>query len=644
MSGIFGCWQLAGQPLNAAALAPCIAGLQPQGQTGATPWIVGPLALAGRSSRAAPGSVTELLGLPGNNPACVFDGRLDNRDELALTLSDHPLVGSACEDCDLVAAAYERFGDTFVEHLDGDFSLAVFDRRMNRLLIARDRLGLRPLCYARIHETFLFASNAKAILAYPGIKAVPDEAMLADFVLSFISSDAETRTFFADIHSLPAAHVLIVTPEGTVLRRYFEFDTRRQVRLSAWPDYVGAFHQLFVDSVRRRLRSVTPVAIAVSGGLDSAYIFCVARGLVRDARAACPAVLGFNYAGLPGTPSDESDFVDRLEQACGVRIERVAQHAGFMECAGDDVWNTESPIVEGLARQAGTALRRMQEAGAGRLLTGQWGDQVLSDSDYLLDLLRSGRWRLLQQHLHGWGMSARQLAVRAARDVASRHLPSSVKFLARRAGAGGGGCASEAPWFTRRFQSVLRERATYAPLNRPPGSSHAFALYRQTRLGYHLQCLEWNERRAGTYDLDIAFPYLDCDLLQFLMSIPGDMQSHDGIPRGLMRGAMRGIVPDVIVDRRSKGEFTHLTNESIERDFAAISELLGPSALAVQFGYIDGPVLRKALVEWRAAIRTADNAILANRLIDLCGFELLLRRFFGASEEAMHATTSRRVQ
>jgi len=139
--------------------------------------------------------------------------------------------------------------------------------------------------------------------------------------------------------------------------------------------------------------------------------------------------------------------------------------------------------------------------------------------------------------------------------------------------------------------------------------------------------MEWNSRVAATHGLEIAFPYLDCDLVQFLMSIPGEIQSYDGVPRGLMRQAMRGIVPDAIVDRRSKGEFTQLANRSVELDFGAIAAILGPSSLAVQFGYVDGPALWPLLAEWKNAIATAGTATLANRVIELCGIELLLREF-----------------
>jgi hypothetical protein len=147
-----------------------------------------------------------------------------------------------------------------------------------------------------------------------------------------------------------------------------------------------------------------------------------------------------------------------------------------------------------------------------------------------------------------------------------------------------------------------------------------------------VQCLEWNCRVAAMHGLDIAFPYLDCDLVQFLMSIPGDVQSHDGVPRGLMRAAMRGLVPDAIVDRRGKGEFTKLANRSIDLDFEQIIEVLGSSSLAVQYGYVDGPVLWRLLGEWRHTVRSSENAVCANRLLELCGMELWLRQFLAPAD------------
>ena len=136
MTGVFGCWQLDGARVHGAAAV-----------------------------------------------QCVFQGRLDNRRELLRALADHPLVSPECPDQSLVLSAYDTFGEAFPERLEGEFVAGICNHRLNRLLLARDRLGMRPLCYARVRDAVIFASSARALLAYPGLQAVPDDAMLADFIL-----------------------------------------------------------------------------------------------------------------------------------------------------------------------------------------------------------------------------------------------------------------------------------------------------------------------------------------------------------------------------------------------------------------------------------------------------------------------------
>jgi len=628
MSGIFGCWHLDGQPVDAGVLERCLRRLSPQGPAPVESWFAGSIGLGRKASSLshdAPGEMTCA------RVACSFDGRIDNRVELLEALSKRwPLSDHSPDDC-LVRTAYLEYGEGCVERIKGDFAFALFDRQLKRLLLARDRLGVRPLCYTHTFGTFLFASEAKALFAFPGVTASPDEVMLADFMLQFLSSDSQHRTFFRDIQSLPPAHVLVVTETGSTLRRYWEFDTGSEIRLRDIREYASAFHELFATSVRNRLRSSQPVAVSVSGGLDSAYIFCVAQDLVRR-DSSCPAVAGFNFCGAPGTLSDEREYVDAIERSCDTSIERIPQRPGFMDCAGDEIWHSESPLLEGLAGQRQTMLQSVRAAGAGRLLTGHWGDQVLSDSDYLIDLCRSGQWTALRQHARGWRISGRRLATRLLEDVVSRRLPARWLRPARRYRRRND-AAWRAPWFTDRFRRLLRERFDDDRQRTHTGTTHARAIYQQSRRGYHVQCMEWNARLAAMHGLEIAFPYLDCDLLQFLMAIPGDVQSHDAVPRGLMRLAMRGLVPDPVVNRRSKGEFTLLANQSIENDFSLISDILGPSSMSVRLGYLDGPALWKGLRDWRPLIRGSRDARLTNRLIDLCGMELLLRRFAGDDRE-----------
>lgn len=629
MSGIFGCWHFDGRPVSAATLEQCLDRLSPQGPEDSDAWIDGPVGLGRKSSGA---SDIAWRPMACARVACTFDGRIDNRSDLLDALSRRWPLDDDCPDQDLVRTAYLEYGETFVERLKGDFALGLFDRQLKRLLIARDRLGVRPLCYTRADGAFLFATEAKALFANPGVTASPDEVMLADFMLQFLSSDSQQRTFFRHIQSVPPAHLLMVTESDVTLRRYFDFDTRREVRFRDVREYADAFHELFVASVRNRLRSAHPVAVSVSGGLDSAYIFCTAQDVVRREPSRCPIVLGFNYSGTSGSPSDEREYVDAIERSCGASIARIPQRTGFMEYAGDEVWHSESPLLEGLVRQRQAMLDQVRQSGARRLLTGHWGDQVLSDSDYLMDLCRARRWETLRSHARGWGVTRRRLARRLVEDVASRRLPARLLHTARRIRRRGD-FAWHSPWFTDRFRRLLRDRFEVARVPGADGTSHARAIYQQSRRGYHVQCMEWNARLAAMHGLEMAFPYLDCDFLQFLMAIPGDIQSRDGVPRGLMREAMRGLVPDPVVNRRSKGEFTQLANQSIEQDFPLIVDILGPTSMSVRLGYVNGPVLWRTLDEWKTSIGGAHDARLTNRVIDLCGMELLLRRFACAGDE-----------
>ena len=635
MSGIFGCWHLDGRTLDLDAFCSCLERISPSGTAPSYVW---------HGASAALGTKTPAKSQSQSPPyrsgaaVCAFDGRLDNREELLPTLGDRSLHPES-DDYEFVRAAYEQLGEGFVDRLQGDFACAIFDPAANRLVLARDRLGVRPLCFTEIDGRFLFASEAKALLQWPGVSAALDDVMMADFLLQFVAQDSQTRTFFRDVQSLPPAHVLIVTPRGLTSRRYFDFDTERRIKLPTLADYVDTFRQLVVTSVRNRLRHSTSVAVSVSGGLDSSFIFSIATRLVNDGHCRCPAVVGLNFAGAPDSPSDEEAFVRAIERSCDSPIERIPQHAGFMAFAANEVWQSESPLIEALASQRHAMFRRVRETGAHRLLTGHWGDQMLFDADYLVDLWWSGRWRMLQRHVKGWHVSAARLAARVAKDWASRHLPMPWAQAARRL-RGRNNQPWHSPWFTRRFNQLLRDRFEARRVARVRGTSHAWAIYQQSRRSYHVQCMEWNSRVAAMHGVEMAFPYLDSDLVQFLMSIPGDVQSHDGVPRGLMREAMRGIVPDAIIDRRTKGEFTQLANQSLELDFANIADLLGPSSLAARFGYIDAAALWPLLTTWRKSIQTAQNATLTNRVIELCGIELLLRQFTAPIVDDSHHPVS----
>src|SRR6185437_7250334 len=151
-----------------------------QGPTDIDSWVDGSIGL-GRKSTAHADEPRHSMAC--TRVACAFDGRIDNRDELIDALAANWPVAPDTPDHMLVRTAYLESGESCVGRLKGDFAFALFDRQARQLLLARDRLGVRPLCYTRLKGAFLFASEAKALLAAPGVHAEPDELMLAHFVL-----------------------------------------------------------------------------------------------------------------------------------------------------------------------------------------------------------------------------------------------------------------------------------------------------------------------------------------------------------------------------------------------------------------------------------------------------------------------------
>ncbi len=172
--------------------------------------------------------------------AVSFDGRLDNREELAPPIptggSPSPQLSS---DAAYVAALHERTDEAFASHLGGDFAVAVCDPERHRLVLARDLMGARPLYYTQVGQTLVFGSEIKSLLAIRGVTRAPDEDAIADLVLDrWIDPH---RTCFRDIFAVPPGHALHANPDRLIVRRHQDFDPCRETRYRSLDDTPKAF-------------------------------------------------------------------------------------------------------------------------------------------------------------------------------------------------------------------------------------------------------------------------------------------------------------------------------------------------------------------------------------------------------------------
>ena len=595
MSGIVGLWNLDRRPVDREELGRLAATLTHRGTDGGGLTIDGAAGLGCRLSRITPEAAHEVQPLVDTSRvALVFDGRLDNREELFVALRSTTPITKDDPDPAFALAAYRAYGDNFAEHLNGDFALGLLDPARRVMVLARDAIGPRPLYYYASPTLFLFASEIKAILAHPDVRSRPADDVVADFLLNRLAEDDDRGlTFFQDIFSLLPGRVAVVSSNGIRTRRYWDFDPRHQVRFTSFLEYAGAFRHYFDQAVRRRLRSAGPVAVSVSGGLDSSAVYCAAETLRRSAPDRYPQLLGTSYTAPDGAAWDEKAFLLDIERTYGVEIHRCKDlPGGFADRAREAVFHTEAPYLEGQWSGTTAYLSTVRGLGARVLLSGHWGDQFLADDAYLVDLARSGRWLQARSDLAAcaeWsaGLSPRHFQGRLLRGLVRSILPNALVPPLRAVRATLRASTDTPPWYTTRFQQ--RAAACRAKSGFPADGfgAHARSLYRAARCRYHVFCMEWNNKVGAMHGIEMAFPFLDRDLIAFLIATPGDMHNFEGIPKRILREALRGVLPDAIADRRTKADFTAVVNNGIAGDYEWMLDRLRRDGAAYRQGYVE---------------------------------------------------------
>jgi asparagine synthase (glutamine-hydrolysing) len=285
----------------------------------------------------------------------VFNGELYNFVELRARLGNHQIRGRG--DTVLIPHLYEEYGVDFVQHLEGMFAIALWDRGRNRLLLARDRLGKKPLVWTRLADgTFAFASELKAFHALPSFRAEPDLAALdAYLALQYVPG---TRTGLRGVHRLAPASVLVVEGDAQTERRYWQAaPVDEQLTDEEWLERVrGEVGR----AVRQRLVADVPLGALLSGGIDSAVV------VAQMAQATTEPVRTFTV-GFTDDRYDERRFARAVAERWSTRHEEIVLEpdaaetlprlaAAFDEPLGDEAALPLFLICEAARRDVTVAL------------------------------------------------------------------------------------------------------------------------------------------------------------------------------------------------------------------------------------------------------------------------------------------------
>ena len=554
MSGFVALFNLDGRPADERIAERMLTSIAHRGPDASRVWSAGSLALGHCLLTTTPESVGERQPLHAADAglSIVFDGRLDNREELDEAFARARVTLPARSDAAFALGAYRCWGDECAAHLLGDFAFAMWDAGRRRLFCARDIMGLKPFYYHSDPRLFLCASEPQALLAHPAISRRPNEGMVGEY-LSVVTST--TDTLFADVQRLPPAGRLTVTADGARADTYWTIDTSREIRYPTLGEYAEHLRTLLREAVRARLRSTTGVGVLLSGGVDSSSILGLATSLRRsgDVTTACDA-WSVRNTGV----ADETPFITQVvaKNGCGAHM----FSADTFPAAAYNISARQRADVPAAptCRLSDTLKRHAHASGTRVLFSGFWGDEWFSGSDARgADLFRSLNWLTLAREVRAQspgfeGLGPGALVKTLTWPLLSRPVRKRIKQLIGRDGV--------PPWVRPDFA----RRVSLADRLFPDSPDPAFPsmaqrdIYREVMSGTGVLDTEGDERTAAAFGIEPRHPFADRRVMEFGMAIPEDLRCRGAVRKFILREAMREYLPDDVGRRLTSPEGSDL--------------------------------------------------------------------------------------
>lgn len=458
-----------------------------------------------------------------------YNGEVYNYVELRRELEQLGYAFRTGTDTEVVLAAYRAWGPECLARLRGMWGFLLVDLAERRALLARDRLGIKPLYTTRGPGWLAVASEIKQFRALAGFAPRPNPSAVTDYLAT--GYERPGSTFFAGVEPLAPGHYQLIqldTLRADAAIPYW-FPERVRIEVTRAEEAARRFRAAFEESVRIHLRSDVPVGCALSGGLDSSSI----AALVARQRAADSPPLHTFSVTFPGTPIDERPYIDAVVRSLDARPHFVTPTAEqFLEDLDDFLDKHDEPVGS-LSQYAGYAVARLtRAAGVPVTLNGQGGDEVLSGYwqcyfVHLRQLARQGRLARLGGHLVGAMLPGGNLElVRQAPGVVRR-------YRARQRDAGGG-------------QGPVQLASTLAP--------EAWRVYEVRELTLP-RLLKWDDRNFMAFSVEGRYPLLDHPLIELCLSFAPEVLFRRGWTKHPLRQGLADVLPASIAWRRSKWGF-----------------------------------------------------------------------------------------
>src|SRR5262245_5698396 len=565
----------------------------------------------------------------------VFNGEIYNHRELRPILEERGHIYRNLSDTETIIHLYEEFGPSGVEKLRGMFAYAIWDSPRRRLVLARDRLGIKPLYYVSGEDGSLhFASEIKALIESRAISPELNYNALADYAANRYTSGEET--LFRGVKRLLPGHTLVWCEGKIKIERYWDLSFTKPEQTLSEAEYVERFNHLFRECVESHLMADVPLGMFLSGGIDSSAIAAVMSRLVKD------PIKTFSVA-FAEREANELEYAREIAKAFKTdHHEIIVSPEQFFESLPALVFQEDEPIahpssvplyfVSDLARQHVKVV-----------LTGEGSDELLAGyNKYRVAIYNLLLGRIYERMAP---LPVRSLVKRKikslnggsrARRVLQRTflcLPAEIKDV----------YFDNFAVYSPNMQQQLFSRETYAQmrdhdpyrtalnyLDQSDAENLLDKLLAADLQTYLHELLMKQDQMSMAASIESRVPFLDHKLVEFATHLPESMKLRGWTTKYVLRRAMRGLLPAEILTRKKMGFLVPVESWFRGRYRRVLDEyVLSERTLAR--GFFNAGYVREL------AARHANGENHAERLWMLVNFEIWLRRFFDGEIPAIEA-------
>lgn len=512
----------------------------------------------------SPAGHQPMTGCDGRRVLLAFNGEIYNHEDLRPELEAKGHTYRSRSDSETIIHQYEEHGIDFVNKIDGDFGIAIWDEEARQLSVYRDRLGVKPLYYYIKDGRIIFGSEIKAIVEHPAVTRDIDAAAMTDY-LTFLTTPAP-QTLFKDIQKLPAGHRLIINADGDVrIEQYWDALPPKDAVDRSEPEHIDEILRLLRASIKKRMMADVPFGVFLSGGVDSSANVALMSELMD--RPVDTFTVGFR----------DHEYLNELESARRIAKSYNTSHheviigdKEFEDFLPDLIFHQDEPIADPVCVPLYYVSKLARDSGTIVVQVGEGADEIFSGYEKYVTNLRlyENVWRRAEMAPSFLRKPAASILETGLSAIGKK---PAVAELARRLKVGdpmfwGGAVVFDeltkpkvlADSFKASMNGhssldTVREYLDHIAAERPSSDFLSRMTYLELKLRLPELLLMRVDKITMATSIEARVPFLDHELVEYAMGVPREFKVQGTTGKHILKRALESILPHDLLYSKKRG-------------------------------------------------------------------------------------------